>query len=136
MTASIIARGNGEKPTWDADYWLFREAVWTPEDMFRAVLDAAVPQIPTEGPIVIAIDDTALPKTGCKPSKTSSREGAPGLAGWCHNPLAPPWQHPAIQWDHKMFHAVLVIPTHLNGRANGITLAFEPIPDPPEEIKK
>jgi len=136
VTASIVARGNGENPTWDADYWLFREAVWNPEDMFRAVLDAAVPLIPSEGPIVIAIDDTALPKVGCKPSKTSSREGASRLAGWCHNPLAPPWQHPAIQWGHKMFHAVLIIPTRLNGRATGITLAFEPIPDPPEEIKK
>jgi hypothetical protein len=135
VTASIVARGNEDKPTWDADYWLFREAVWNPEDMFRAVFDAAVPLIPEEGPIVIAIDDTALPKVGCKPSKTSSREGAPGLAGWCHNPLAPPWQHPALHWAHKMFHAVLVIPTRLNGRATGITLAFEPIPDPVGDLR-
>ncbi|MCX6546670.1 MAG: transposase [Acidobacteria bacterium] len=133
VTASIRARGQEQRATWDPDYSLFSKAVWTSEDLFHGVFKAALDLLPPEGPIVLAVDDTHVPKSGGKPKQSSTRHGAPGLWRWVHNPLAPPWETHAMQWGYLMHHAVLVIPTRSNGRSTGITVAFEPVVRPPDE---
>ena len=113
---TIVARG-GDQSDWRSYYRAFNEAKWDPADLFRGVFNAVVPFLPKEGPIVLAIDDTALPKAGHKISYTR----------WVHNPLCPKWLHPALQWGLPMFHAVLLVPTREVHRPTAITVAFEPI---------
>jgi hypothetical protein len=138
LTSSILARDEGHRSSWNADYALFSEAVWSEEELFHAAFLASLHLLPTEGPLVLAIDDTCLRKTGIKRTKDSSekRQYESGLGRWCHDPLLPPWMNPALQWGHLMFHAGLVIPTRENGRATFVTIAFEPVPGASDEQKK
>jgi hypothetical protein len=138
VTSSILARGEDQRTSWDADYALFREAVWSPEDLFHGVFSACLPLLPEEGPIIVAIDDTCLPKTGIREKKGGSekRRTESGLGRWVHAPLLPPWMTPALQWGHMVFHGGLVIPTRENGRSTFVSLAFEVVPGATEVQKQ
>ena len=118
ITNTIVARGEDQQD-WTSHYRAFNASKWDPVALFCGVVRAAIPLLPAEGPIVLAIDDTALPKSG----KTSNE-----FTRWVHNPLCPKWQHPALQWGTPMFHATLLIPTRQVHRPTAITVAFEPIP--------
>jgi hypothetical protein len=138
ITASIRIRGEDQRHSWAADYAVFSSAVWKEEDMFHGVFEALIPLLPSDGPIVFAIDDTCLPKTGIHPGKSTSksRKVEEGLGRWCHDSQLPPWVNPALQWGLLMFHGGFVIPTRENGRSTLITTAFEVVPDLPKEFKK
>ena len=122
---TIVARGLEQKD-WGSDFRAFSRGKWDPAALFHGVFEAAVPLLPKEGPIVLAIDDTALPKYGQTISYTR----------FVHNPLCPRWVHPAIQWGLPEFHAVLIIPTREVHRPTAITVAFEPIPSGPKKKSK
>ena len=122
---TIVARGLDQED-WVSDFRAFGRGKWDPAALFHGVFEAAVPLLPKEGPIVLAIDDTALPKYGQTISYTR----------FVHNPLCPRWIHPAIQWGLPEFHAVLIIPTREVHRPTAITVAFEPIPTGPKKKKK
>lgn len=137
ITSSIEARGEDQRTSWDADYAVFRESVWSVDDLFHGVFLASLSLIPPDGPIVVAIDDTALPKTGIKNKKggAANRMTESGLGRWVHAAMLPPWMTPAIQWGHMVFHGGLVIPTRENGRSTFVTLAFEIVPGASDEQK-
>src|SRR5437016_5105235 len=65
---------------WSADYKLFSRGRWPVERLFDPVIDEFLERYP-KGPVVAAIDDTKLRKTGRK---------IPG-AGWQRDPLSPPF---------------------------------------------
>jgi hypothetical protein len=124
---TVLAQGLDQVKNWKMNYLAFSQGKWDVGRFFRGAFEAAVPLLPTEGPIVLAIDDTALPKSGPKIAQTR----------WVHSPLAPKWQHPALQWGLPEFHAALIIPTIEVHRVTAITVAFEPLPnDPEKEAKK
>jgi len=137
LTSSILARQEDQRDSWDADYAVFRDSVWSMDDLFHGVFVASLPLLPADGPIVVAIDDTAIPKTGVKPKKdrAENRKFEEGLGRWVHAPLLPAWQTPALQWGHMVFHGGLVIPTRENGRATFVTLAFEVVPGATDKQK-
>jgi hypothetical protein len=116
ITNNLAFQGK-DQDSWSADYKAFSDGKWNPKDLFHGVFNAALPLLPKEGPIVLAIDDTGLPHTG---------EGIEN-AGWIHNPLVPKWIHPAIQWGVPMLHAALLIQNEKVHRPTGITIAFEPL---------
>jgi hypothetical protein len=124
---TVLAQGQDQVKNWKMNYLAFSQGKWDVGRFFRGAFDAAVPFLPAEGPIVLAIDDTALPKSGPKIAHTR----------WVHSPLAPKWQHPALQWGLPEFHAALIVPTKEAHRVTAITVAFEPLPnDPAKEAKK
>jgi len=76
-----------------------------------------------EAPVVVALDDTSLPKVGQKIPQ----------ARWCHDPLAPKFLDKQIRWGIRMLHAALLIPDYCNHRPLAVSTAFEPVPAAPKE---
>ena len=72
----------GQTQQWSAPYKLFSRSKWEPESPFKAVIEKAVSLYPVHEPVISAIDDTLVPKTGKK---------IPGTA-YARDPLSPPFQ--------------------------------------------
>lgn len=83
---------------WSADYKLFSRSPWNPEALFDPVIDGYLRWVP-QGPIVIPLDDTKIPKTGRRIPN----------AGWCRDPLSPPFRTNLL-WGQRFLHAAVVIP--------------------------
>lgn len=98
----------------------------SPNIAFRGIFYRIIPFLPNEGPVILAIDDTNLPKRGKKTAYTR----------WCHNPLVPPWQHDALMLAHPVFHAAVVVPDAVTKKPLAITVAFEPVEPLPKELRK
>ena len=121
ITNSITFRGREQKD-WSADYKVFNRAEWWVRDLFRPVLLVGLKALPPEAPVVLALDDTSLPKTGTKIPQTR----------WCHNPLAPKFLDKQIRWGIRMIHAALIVPDYLSHRPLAVSTAFEPVPAVPK----
>jgi hypothetical protein len=65
---------------WSADYKMFSRCRWEPNRLFNPVIDEYLDRYPNR-PVVAAIDDTELRKTGKKIKG----------AGWHRDPLSPPF---------------------------------------------
>ncbi len=117
LTNSIMYRGR-EQADWSADYKAFNRSEWKASDIFRSVLLEAIKEQPVKAPLVLALDDTSLPKTGTKIPQ----------ARWCHDPLAPKFLDMPIQWGIRMLHAAIIVPNYVNHRPLALSVAFEPIP--------
>ncbi len=100
-----MVRG-GEQKDWSADYKAFSRSDWKLRDLFRAVLMEGTRIASETGPVVIAMDDTSLSKTGRRIDGTR----------WCHDPLAPPFLEKRIQWGLRMLHAALLVQDYANHR--------------------
>lgn len=122
LTNSITYRGQEQKD-WSADYKAFNRSEWTTRDLFKAVLRAGISLVPSTSPVVVALDDTSLPKVGQKIPQ----------ARWCHDPLAPKFLDMQIRWGIRMLHAALLIPDYVNHRPLAISTGFEPVPAAPKE---
>lgn len=96
------------------------------DTLFEGVFNSLLPFLPKDGPLVLAIDDTVLPKRGKKMDYTR----------WCHNPLAPPWQHMALMNGHPVFHAAVIVPDEKTKKPLAITVAFKPVKPLPKELRK
>lgn len=124
ITNSIMLRGK-EQDDWSADYKAFNRSEWSVRDLFSQVLLEGVNQIGPEGPVVLAMDDTCLPKVGQKIPQ----------ARYCHDPLRPKFLPMPIQWGIRMLHAAVVIPDEVNHRPLLVSTAFDPIPAEPKPPK-
>ncbi|HNX95940.1 MAG TPA: transposase [Holophaga sp.] len=122
LTNAITFKGT-EQADWSADYKAFNRAEWVCRDLFRAVLEEGIHALAPEAPVVVAMDDTSLPKVGQKIPQ----------ARWCHDPLAPKFLDKQIRWGIRMLHAALLIPDYHNHRPLAISTAFEPVPAAPKE---
>ncbi len=116
ITNSIMAQGH-EQEDWSADYKLFNRSEWSVRDLFASVLLEGVRFLDPDEPVVIAMDDTSLPKTGIRIPQ----------ARYCHDPLAPKFLDMQIRWGLRMLHAALLI-TDCNARPLAVSTAFEPVP--------
>lgn len=116
LTNSIRARGLDQED-WTNDYRVFNEDFFDPHALFQGVCRATLPLLKDPKYVLLALDDTGLPKVG--PTMAFTR--------WCHNPLCPPWEHPALMWAHPCFHAALLVPGESTCKTTAITVAFEPV---------
>ncbi len=121
LTNAITFNGR-EQQDWSADYKAFNRTGWDPRDLFRAVLAHGLKALPPETPVVMALDDTSLPKTGTRIPQ----------ARWCHNPLAPKFLEMQIRWGIRMIHMALIVPDYQNHRPLAVSTAFEPVPAAPK----
>src|SRR5260370_1467041 len=103
---------------WSADYRMFSRARWQPERLFDPVIDEYLERYP-KGPVVAAIDDTKLHKTGKK---------IPG-AGWQRDPLSPPF-HVNLLFGLRFLQASLLFPHYREGDypPRGIPVRFQAAP--------
>jgi DDE superfamily endonuclease len=79
ITRTISALGRTECD-WSADYRMFSRCRWEPERLFDPVIDEYLNRFP-KAPVIAAIDDTKLKKTGRKIRG----------ATWQRDPLSPPF---------------------------------------------
>jgi hypothetical protein len=103
---------------WSADYRMFARARWQPERLFDPVIDEHLERYP-KGPIVAAIDDTKLHKTGKK---------IPGTC-WQRDPLSPPF-HVNLLYGLRFLQASLLFPHYREGDypPRGIPVRFQEAP--------
>lgn len=98
----------------------------SPQVVYEGVFRATCPLLPIEGPVVLAVDDTVLPKRGKKMDFVRA----------CHNPLAPPWQPFALMPGHSVFHAALIVTDKETMKPLAITVAFELVEPRPKALRK
>ncbi|HZD94839.1 MAG TPA: transposase, partial [Candidatus Sulfotelmatobacter sp.] len=125
LSRSLGALGRSDCD-WSADYRMFSRARWQPQRLFDPVIDEHLQRYP-KGPIVAAIDDTKLHKTGKK---------IPG-ACWQRDPLSPPF-HVNLLYGLRFLQASLLFPHYQEGDypPRGIPVRFEEAPPPKKPGKR
>ena len=79
----MLCAGGRQFVDWSADYRLFSNARWAPDQLFTPVVEGVLDLLDHKVPLVAALDDTYLRKTGTK---------IPGVA-YRRDPMSPPF-HP------------------------------------------
>jgi hypothetical protein len=79
---NVICTSGGQHQDWSADYRLYSRQRVTSETLFDPVISALEDRLPVGSPLVVAMDDTIIRKTGTK------------IAGvtWKRDPLGPAFQ--------------------------------------------
>ncbi len=121
LTASIGARGR-QRENWAADYLAFSRAPWSVAGLFDGVVDVALDTqerfCPPAPYLVVAVDDTHLPKSGKRIAS----------ARWLREPMSPPF-HVNLRWGLRYVHLALIAPLHgLGHDPRAISIAFAPAP--------
>ena len=117
ISQSICILGRSDQD-WSADYKMFSRSPWEADRLFKPVVGEYLQRYP-KGPVVIAIDDTKLRKTG---------KHIPG-ASWQRDPMSPPFQVHFI-WGLRFLQASLIFPHHQEGEfsARGFPIRFQHVP--------
>lgn len=103
---------------WSADYKMFSRCRWEPERLFDPVIDEYLDRYPNR-PVVGAIDDTKLRKTGRKIKSAS----------WHRDPLSPPF-HTNLVYGLRFLQASILFPHYLEGDfpPRGLPVRFQEAP--------
>jgi hypothetical protein len=102
----ILAGLGRDQQDWSAEYKLHARADWQEQDLFDALLPAALAHCPGRF-VAIALDDTRLRKTGKRIP----------TAFWQRDPLSPPF-HVNLQWGLRFLQASLLLPLHRKYKVN------------------
>ena len=113
----ICALGRQDQD-WSADYKLHSRSPWETQRLFDPVFKEYRQRYP-QGPIVIALDDTKLSKTGRKIES----------AFWQRDPLSPPF-HVNLMYGLRFMQASLIFPHYREGEysARGLPVRFVECP--------
>jgi len=117
LSQSICLLGRSDQD-WSADYKMFARSPWEAEQLFNPVVDEYLQRYP-KGPVVMALDDTKLQKTGKR---------IPG-ASWQRDLMSPSFQVNFI-WGLRFLQASLIFPHHQEGdfSARGFPIRFHHVP--------
>lgn len=119
LTSNAICATGRQFVDWAADYRLFSRSPWEPVELFDVVLD----QVPglldsASAPLMLALDDTQLPKTSRKIDGVSLGR----------DPMSPPFRV-NLRYGLRFVQAsVLLPPPGGNGAARAIPVRFEMAP--------
>lgn len=119
--SNLLVQAGRQHGDWSADYRTFSQAEWEPKSLFDVTKRHALNWIPAEQPIVAALDDTKLKKTGPK---------IPGVS-YQRDPMSPPF---ATNFIRAQRFVQLSLSVPLNGGAcspvRAFPVAFEHAPPP------
>lgn len=117
-TISQSVRMLDRDESWSSDYKFFSRSRWDENELFNPVMEEYLDRYPN-APVVIALDDTKLHKTGKR---------IPG-AGWHRDPMSPPF-HVNLNWGLRFLQASLIFPHHEEGdfSARGLPVRFRHMP--------
>jgi len=103
---------------WSADYKMFSRSPWKSERLFEQVIDEYLDRYPNR-PVVAAIDDTKLKKTGRKIKGVS----------WHRDPLSPPF-HVNLIKGLRFLQVSMLFPHYLEGDfpPRGFPVRFQEAP--------
>lgn len=113
----IIWTNGGQHRSWGAEYFLHSRCDWQPPQLFRPILQRALPYCP--GRLVgVAVDDTRLSKTGrCIPQAFYQRD-----------PLSPPF-HVNLILGLRFLQASLLVPVYRLAQVStrGLPICFREV---------
>ncbi|MBA3257140.1 MAG: transposase [Pyrinomonadaceae bacterium] len=117
ISRTLCALGQSERD-WSADYKMFSRCRWSSERLFEPVIDEYLQRF-HQGPVVVAVDDTKLRKTGKKIKGAS----------WQRDPLSPPF-HVNFLYGLHFLQASLLFPHYREGDfpPRGIPVRFQEAP--------
>lgn len=117
----VLCAGGRQFVDWSADYRLLSNPRWSPEEVFAPVVEGVLEVLDSKAPLIAALDDTYLKKTGMKISGVAYRR----------DPMSPPF-HPnfirALRFCQLSATVPLVGPT---SPARAIPVRYEHIPPVP-----
>ena len=113
----IIWTNGGQQRSWSAEYFLHARCQWEPQQLFRPILQKALPFCP-QRLVGVALDDTRLRKTGRSIPQ----------AFYQRDPLSPPF-HLNLVLGLRFLQASLLLPLHRDHRigARGIPIRFQEV---------
>jgi hypothetical protein len=116
--SQIICVEGRSQQDWSADYKLYSRSRWDDQKLFNRISEEYLDRYP-KGPVVLAIDDTRVVKSGKK---------IPG-ARWQRDPLSPPFQVNMI-WGLRFLQGSLLFPHHCEGdfSPRAYPIAFKHMP--------
>jgi hypothetical protein len=117
ISRTISALGRSDRD-WSGDYKMFSRCKWESERLFDPVIDEYLGRYP-KMPVVAAIDDTKIRKTGKKIDS----------ARWQRDPLSPPF-HLNFIYGLRFLQASLLFPHYREGDypSRGIPVRFQEAP--------
>lgn len=121
--AGLICAAGRQDDDWSADYRLFARDRWHADDLFAPVVRGALHLLPDDAPLVAALDDTSLRKTGRK---------IPGV-GYRRDPMSPPFHVNLVPGQRFVQLSALVHENATPAPARGVPVRFRhapPIPKP------
>lgn len=122
VTGLICAAGQQHRD-WSADYRVFARDRWNVQDLFAPVVRGVLHMLPPEAPLVTALDDTRLPKSGRK---------IPGVA-YGRDPMSPPF-HVNLLLGQRFVQLSAMVPAGaLPAAGRGVPVRFHhqpPVPKP------
>lgn len=111
---------------WSGDYRLFSRDQWDTRELFASLIRGLLELIPPADPLVVAMDDTLLRKTGTR---------IPGV-GYRRDPLSPPFRVNLVRGQRFLQLSGLLPAGELPAAARAIPLRFEHAPSVPKPGKK
>jgi len=122
---NLLCTAGRQSVDWSADYRLFSEDHWDPRPLFGVVLKNVLRQLPAEAPLVLAMDDTQLKKTGTHVPGASHRR----------DPLSPKFHCNLIR-AQRFLQASAVLRTAAGpGPGRCVPVAYEHAPSVPRPAK-
>lgn len=114
----MLTAGGRQFRDWSADYRLFAAARVAPQALFAVNRRAVVEQLAPTAPLLVAMDDTLLRKTGRK---------IPGVA-WRRDPLGPPFHTNLITAQRFIQCSAALVPCEGQGPCRMVPIAFDHAP--------
>lgn len=117
VSRAICALGRSQQD-WSADYKMFSRSRWQEDLLFDPVIDEYLGRYP-KGPVVAAVDDTSLRKTGKKIKG----------AQWLRDPLSPPF-HVNFLYGLRFIQMSMLFQHYTEGdfAPRGIPVRFQEAP--------
>jgi hypothetical protein len=121
----LLTAGGRQLEDWSADYRIFSESRFDCTRIFEVIREGVWEQLPGKAPIVVAMDDTILRKTGPK---------AYGVA-WRRDPLSPPFHVNFVRGQRFIQLSAAVPDGDGSAQARMIPIDFRHAPTPAKPKK-
>lgn len=115
----VTATAGAAFQDWSAQYRLYSQARFDPEAVFAVVREQLEQQLSGQEPLVVAMDDSLLRKTGTH---------IPGVS-WRRDPLGPPFQVNFVK-AQRVLQLSAALPSAENGSARLVPIDFQHVPTP------
>ncbi|MCP4668198.1 MAG: transposase [Deltaproteobacteria bacterium] len=121
----MLTTGGRQFQDWSADYRLFSKERIDLDHLFDGIRTGVLEHLDKDAPVVVAMDDTLLRKTGPKASGVT----------WMRDPLGPPFQVNLVRGQRILQMSILLPGEGFPGSARAIPIDFFHCPKPQKPKK-
>lgn len=123
--SNLLCTAGRQMQDWSADYRLFSLDRWDPREIFRVIMNHAARRLPQDSPLVLAMDDTQIRKTGTH---------VPG-ASFRRDPMSPAFHCNLIRAQRFLQASLVVHSSGGPGPGRCVPVAYEHAPSVPRPRK-